>query len=488
LRDIITLVRSKKIKDLMHGQFVPRNPLLNITQQEELARQTKLEIELDDNDIEPYLNKSYQRVVQRINMPGFRKGKAPRAIIEKQFGKIYLINEIAEYMVSDVTSKIIEEKKLDLGGLPRISLLSLDPVKFEATVPLKPLVEIGDYKTITIDINAKKVKASDVNDQIERLRESQSTWEPVTRKAELEDIVTIDFTAQVDGEVFIEKKDAIIILDSERETIVPGFCNKVVGLEKGKNKRFKIVLPDDYMSGPTDDKIGGKEASFEVKVTEIKERLLPEANDEFAKSVGDGHVDLKELKKSIKEELQQELNRQHAVEFENAAVTQLVEKSEITVPELLIEHELEHIMNERRQSLSKMNVELKDFLSYSGKTEEEFKEELRQDSTERLKRTYILQSFIDKENLEIDEAQVKLRLDQLKASINPAELRKSGLKPKELQQRIDEAESKIRGDIQFESAVKKLSDIAKSNIPSNKKDTKTTSKKTSKTSKERQKK
>ena len=456
---------------------------MNITQQEELARQTKLEIELDDNDIEPYLNKGYQRVVQRVNIPGFRKGKAPRSIVEKQFGKLYLINEIAEHMVSDVTSKIIEEKELDLGGLPRISLISLDPVKFEATVPLKPLVELGDYKTITVDLPVNKVNASDVNSQIERVRESQSTWEPVSRKAKLEDILTIDFTANVEGTVFIEKNDAIIILDNQRDTIVPGFCNILVGVSKGKSKKFQIILPEDYRAESSENDIGGKEASFEVTVTEIKERLLPEADDEFAKSVGSGHTSLKELKKSIKQELQQEFDREHDVQFENAAVTQLVEKSEITVPELLIEHELDHIMEERQQSLSRMNVELKDFLSYSGKTEEEFKDELRQSSIERLHRTYILQSFLEQEKLEVDEQQVKLRLDQLKASINPAEVKKSGIKPKELQQRIQEAEDRIRGDIQFESAVKKLSDIAKSNIKSSKTEKKKTSGKTIKSSK-----
>ena len=456
---------------------------MNITQQEELARQTKLEIELDDNDIEPYLNKGYQRVVQRVNIPGFRKGKAPRSIVEKQFGKLYLINEIAEHMVSDVTSKIIEEKELDLGGLPRISLISLDPVKFEATVPLKPLVELGDYKTITVDLPVNKVNASDVNSQIERVRESQSTWEPVSRKAKLEDILTIDFTANVEGTVFIEKNDAIIILDNQRDTIVPGFCNNLVGVSKGKSKKFQIILPEDYRAESSENDIGGKEASFEVTVTEIKERLLPEADDEFAKSVGSGHTSLKELKKSIKQELQQEFDREHDVQFENAAVTQLVEKSEITVPELLIEHELDHIMEERQQSLSRMNVELKDFLSYSGKTEEEFKDELRQSSIERLHRTYILQSFLEQEKLEVDEQQVKLRLDQLKASINPAEVKKSGIKPKELQQRIQEAEDRIRGDIQFESAVKKLSDIAKSNIKSSRTEKKKTSGKTIKSSK-----
>ena len=456
---------------------------MNITQQEELARQTKLEIELDDNDIEPYLNKGYQRVVQRVNIPGFRKGMAPRSIVEKQFGKLYLINEIAEHMVSDVTSKIIEEKELDLGGLPRISLISLDPVKFEATIPLKPLVELGDYKTITVDLPVNKVNASDVNSQIERVRESQSTWEPVSRKAKLEDILTIDFTANVEGTVFIEKNDAIIILDNQRDTIVPGFCNNLVGVSKGKSKKFQIILPEDYRAESSENDIGGKEASFEVTVTEIKERLLPEADDEFAKSVGSGHTSLKELKKSIKQELQQEFDREHDVQFENAAVTQLVEKSEITVPELLIEHELDHIMEERQQSLSRMNVELKDFLSYSGKTEEEFKDELRQSSIERLHRTYILQSFLEQEKLEVDEQQVKLRLDQLKASINPAEVKKSGIKPKELQQRIQEAEDRIRGDIQFESAVKKLSDIAKSNIKSSKTEKKKTSGKTIKSSK-----
>ena len=211
--------------------------------------------------------------------------------------------------------------------------------------------------------------------------------------------------------------------------------------------------------------------------------MLPEANDEFAKSVGNGYPDLKDLKKSLKEELQQELNRKYEADFENAAVSELVSKSKITLPPLLIEHELDHIMEERQQSLSRMNVELKDFLSYSGKTEEEFKEELRQSSIERLERTYILQSFMDKERIEIDDKQVKERLDQLKASINPAEVRKSGIKPKELQQRIQEAEDRIRGDVQFEEAVKKLSSIAKTNIKSEKKVIKKSPSKTTKTAK-----
>ena len=464
----------------MLGQFVPRNPLLNITQQEELARQIKLDIELDDNDIEPYLNQSYRKVVTRLNIPGFRKGKAPRNIIEKQFGRIYLLNEIAEYMVSDITSKIVKDKKLELGGLPRINLLSLDPVKFETTVPLTPFVKLGNYKRISVDVTLNKVKPSDINNQIERLRESQSTWEPVERKAKLEDVVTINISAEVEGREFLEQKDAIIILDKEKDTIIPGFCEKIVGTTKDKFKNFNIILPDEYSLGENETNIGGKEASFKVTVTEIKERLLPEVNDEFAKSVGVGFPNLKELKKSIKQELQEEFNRSYNATFENAAVAALVQKSEITLPELLIEHELDHIIGERKQSLDRMNVELKDYLSYSGKTEDEFKEDLRQTSIERLERTYILQNFLETEKIDTDEDEVKQRLKQLKASINPADIRKSGIKPKELQLRIEEAEDRLRGDVQFESAVKRLTQIAKKNIQLSKKSAGLNSKKTSK--------
>ncbi len=422
---------------------------MKVTQQEEVARQTIIEIELDDDDLEPYLNRAYRRIVQKANIPGFRKGKAPRSIIERAFGREYLINDVIEYMVSDVTSKAIEESDIDAGGLPRIDLKGLDPVQIEATIPLSPNVELNDYSKLRVERETTVVTGEQVDERLEQIREGLATWEPVERATKTGDMITADIAATVDGKVLMDQQSGVLVLEDEHDTVVPGLSKKLTRISKGKPKTFKLTIPDDYQSTAEGESVAGKEASFTATVSEIKERIIPDLDDEFAKGVGEGHDDLGALRQSIQDDLETEAERNDDATYREAALAALTESADLEIPELLVDHEIDHIIGDREQALQRMNVGLEDYLRYAGKTREEFREEARTASMERLERTYVLQSLVAAESIEVSDDELTEKLVSLKATV-PAE--QAG----QVDLDSDEAVASMRRNLQFENAVERL--------------------------------
>ncbi len=425
---------------------------MKVTQKEEVARQTVIEIELDDDDLEPYLNRAYRRVVQKANIPGFRKGRAPRSIIERVFGREYLINDVIEYMVPDVTSKAIEESDLDAGGYPRIDLKGLDPVQIEATVPLSPTVELNDYSMLRVEREATEVTAEQVDERLEQIRQGLATWEPVDRATKSGDMVTTDIEATVDGKVLMDQKNGVLVLEDEHDTVLPGLSKKMVRITKNKPKKFKLALPDDYQPAIDGESVAGKEAMFTATVSEIKERRIPYLDDEFAKGVGEGFDDLAALRKSVVDDMTTETERDDDAKHREAALAALTESADLEIPQLLVDHEIDHIIADREQSLQRMNVGLDDYLRYAGKTPEEFREEARAASMERLERTYVLQSLVEAEAVEVSDDDLAERLESLKASVPSDQAGQVDLDS-------DEAVASMRRNLQFENAVERLVQI-----------------------------
>ena len=425
---------------------------MKVTQQEEAARQTVLEIELDDKDLEPYLNRGYRRVVQRVNIPGFRKGKAPRRIIERYFGREYLINEVIEYMVSDVTSKAIQESELDAGGLPRIDLKGLDPVQFSATVPLSPSVELNDYAGLLVERQTTKVTDEQVEETLERMRQSQAAWEPVERPTKSGDMVTADIEATVEGNTLIDHENAVLILDDGQESVLPGLSEQLIQTVKGEPRTFSLKLPDDYRSDVGDVTLAGKEARFTVTVREIKERTLPQLDDEFAKGVGQGFDDLAALRISVLDGLTTEAEQADNAAFRDAAVAALVESADLMIPDLLIDQEVDHIFADRRLALQRMNVEMDDYLRYTGKTAEEFRAEARATSIERLERTYALRALAEAESIDVNDEELAARLESMRATV-PAD------RLGEVDFDSDETVAAVRSNLKFEKVTDRLVEI-----------------------------
>ena len=188
---------------------------MKITQDEVVERQTVLHIELEDNDIDPYLDRAYMRVVQRVNVPGFRKGKAPRRIIEQYFGRESLLNEVLDSMLPELTGKAITEKDLDAVGLPSIDLEGLEPFQFSAIVPLRPDVDLGEYKSIRLNREEPTLPDDAVDERIEQLRLSVASWEPVERTIEVGDMISAQINGNIGAENIIDESEAVYLINED---------------------------------------------------------------------------------------------------------------------------------------------------------------------------------------------------------------------------------------------------------------------------------
>ena len=382
---------------------------MKITQDEVVERQTTLHIELDEEDIDPYLQRAYSRVVQNVNIPGFRKGKAPRSIIEQYFGRESLLNEILDSMLPELTGKAITEEDIDAVGMPSIDLEGLDPFQFSAVVPLKPDINLGEYKSIRVEKETPSLPDDAIDERIEQLRLSVASWEPVDRTVQTGDMVSTQIKGTLDDEVILDESDAVYLVNEDIGRPFPGFSDKLVGLESDEPSSFDLDIPEDFQ----DENLAAKNISFEVNIKDIKERVLPELDDAFAQSIGEGYESLEDLReevdKSIINEAETEASRAHR---ENV-IQALLESATVELPPLLIEHESTHMVEEQERMVTQANMVLDDYLTSIGKTRTELEEESRDEAIGRLTRSFVLSALADEENIDISDDEITERIEEL---------------------------------------------------------------------------
>ncbi len=275
---------------------------MKVTREDEAQRQTVLNIELEEPDLESYLQRAYQRVSQKVKVPGFRPGKAPRAVVERVVGRESLLQEALEFMIPEVMAKAIEQEEIEVGAQPDVELIETEPVTIKAIVPLPPLVETGDYNSLRVPWVAPAVTDEQINDSLEETQKQSALWEPVERPAQMGDQVIMDLKGVVDGETLLDQEDGPFILSDEPMPI-PGFGEQLVGIGAGDTREFDLTFPEDYLS----ESMAGKECHFTVTAKETKEQKLLDLDDEFAKGVGEGFDTLDALKDNIRQQLQDEL-------------------------------------------------------------------------------------------------------------------------------------------------------------------------------------
>ena len=385
---------------------------MKITEQEVVDRQTVLNIELEDEDLEQYLDRAYRRVVQRTLIPGFRKGKAPRLVVERFLGRESLLNEVLDTMLPEVTDRAISEQELDSAGIPSIEVLETDPFTMKAIVPLTPEIDLGSYGDIRITEEATEVTEEDVQGRLEQLRQSVATWEPVDRPAQLGDMVTMAVKGALEGRTVLEDDDAVFYLDEESSNPAPGFVQRLVGLSKDGSEEFDLALSEDH----PDPETAGKEARFSVSISEIKERNLPEPDDDFAKSVGDGHASMEKLLEQIRGDLNAEAESAISQRNRESALKALLEGATVGLPSLIVEHEIEHMEGQRTRILGRANVRMDDYMRSVGKSEDDMKDEMRQEAVERLSRSFAVTRLSEVEGLEVSDEEVEERIKSMLSS------------------------------------------------------------------------
>jgi len=368
--------------------------------------QTALTIEAEDGEIDKSLDEAYHHLVNRVSIPGFRKGKAPRAILVQYIGKKSLLEEALEHLVPQLYKQAIESQELEPIAGPQIEITQTEPLIFKAVVSLKPEVKLGDYHSIRLESTpVTRITKKEVNAAMEEIRERQGAWVPVDRPVELDDLVTMDIEANVDERPWLNHKGILYEVDKDSRSPVLGFASHLQSVEKNKGITFSLTIPDDY---PIKE-MCGKEGTFKVTVTETKEKQLPELDDELAQSVG--YDNLADLKKKVAADLRVRAEARNRLELQQKALEALVKVSEVNYPPILEDEEITGLLRDEAQRLGFR--ELGDYLKKASKTEEELKQELRPIAKKRLVQGLVLGKLAEEEKIEISSSEVDNKADEI---------------------------------------------------------------------------
>jgi len=368
--------------------------------------QAVLNIEMEPVEVDKYLAKAYERLVRKVAVPGFRKGKAPRDILERHIGKDALFKEALEDLIPATYKEALEEHKIEPIAQPQFELIQTEPLIFKAVVPLKPTIKLGDYAGIRVESKPVEISEEDVEATIEQLRHQQAILSPVDRPVQFDDIVTIDIEGRRDGESFPIRKDVVYEVLKEARLPLPGFAEKLEGMSKGEEKSFVLSYPVDYEM----EELAGKEHAFKVTATEIKEKKLPEVDDEFAKSLG--KEDMASLREQIASNLKARAEERARVEVEQKAVDAAVELSEVEYPPVLVDREIDRLLRDEARHFAEGISGLENYLKTINKTLEGHVEELRPAASRRVVRSLVLGKIAEAEQIEVDDSEIDTEIEK----------------------------------------------------------------------------
>jgi trigger factor len=392
---------------------------MKVTREKEENNQVFLRIELEPPEVEKSMEQAYRRLVKKANIPGFRQGKAPRAVLERYIGKESLMEGALNDLLPDVYQQALKEQQIEAIANPEIEVVQTEPVVFTAVVPLKPTVELGDYKSIRLKPEEMEVTKADVDAVIEQLRRQHGTWEPVERPVAFDDLVTMDVESQAEGKPFINQPGAQYQVVSGQPLPVAGFAEQLVGMGIGADKEFKLKLPEDYST----PELAGKEASFKVKINEIKQQRLPKPDAEFAQLVSPEFKTMAALRKQLAKNLRLQAEQRTREAFEEKVIDAVVDMSKVEFPPVLVEAEVERLMEQQARWLEGSGIGVEEYLSRMNKKEDEMREEMRPVATRRVTRSLVLGRVAEAEKVEVSDEEITAELEKMvQGAENKAEM------------------------------------------------------------------
>lgn len=381
----------------------------------ENANEVKLEITVEAEKFENAMKKVYFQNAKYFNIPGFRKGKAPMNIVEKYYGAQIFYEDAFNEVATEAYEEALTENKIDVVSRPEVDIAQMEKGKdliFTAVVQTKPEVKLGKYKGIEIQKIEYKVDKKDVDHELEHMQEHNSRLVTVDdRPLENGDTATIDFEGFVDGVAFEGGKAEGHELEIGSGTFIPGFEEQLIGMELENEKEIKVTFPKEYFSKD----LAGKDATFKVKLHDIKKKELPELDDEFAKDVSEFDT-LEELKKSIKEKLTKNKEQREKYETEEAILKAVCEDSKLDIPSGMIELEIDNMLKDFEQRLSYQGLNLEQYLKMIGKTEEEMRKEYEPQAIEAIKSRLVLEAIMKAEKIEASEEEIKAKMEEMAKS------------------------------------------------------------------------
>ena len=377
-----------------------------------------LTINVSADQFDQALDQAFKKVVKDVSLPGFRKGRIPRPIFEKRFGVESLYQDAVDIVLPDAYREAIDITGIFPVDQPNIDIEEIEKGKeliFTCEVTVKPEVLLGEYKGLEVEEESVEVTDEDVDNEIESLRQSQA--ELVLKEdgqVEEGDTVVIDFEGFLDGVAFEGGKGENHSLEIGSGQFIPGFEEQLIGKESGVETEINVTFPEDYQA----EDLAGKEATFKVTIHEIKEKELPELDDEFAKDVDEEVETLAELKEKKKEELIKEKEQAAENKKREDLIEQATENAEIDIPEAMVNSELDQMMNEFNQRLQMQGMTMENFFQFSGQTEEDMKEQMKSDAEKRVKTNLTLEAIVNNEELEVTEEDIDKEIDKMAEMYN----------------------------------------------------------------------
>lgn len=384
---------------------------MNLKSVEKLEKsRVALTIEANAEEFEAAVNKAYLKMRGRIMVPGFRKGKAPRRLIESMYGAEVFYEEAINLAYPGLFDEAAQQEKLDTVGYPEVELLSADKngFSFKATVAVKPEVKLGKYKGLTAPKDTVKVTEKDIDGEFQPYIQRATRMVDVDRKAKKGDTVNIDFEGFMDGKAFDGGKGQGHDLELGSGSFIPGFEDQLVGVKAGAEKDVAVTFPADYGA----EELAGKEATFKVKVNAVKEKSVPALDDEFAKDVSEFET-LAELRKDLGDKLTQRRERQARNAFEEALLDQVTENMTADIPDAMVELRAERMLEDYSQRITSQGIPFEQYLAMTGLTVDILKMQAMEGALRQVKTDLALGAITEAEKIEITEKEIDAECERL---------------------------------------------------------------------------
>ena len=393
----------------------------------------ELEVEASAEEFESAVQTAYQKAKNKISVPGFRKGKAPRKMIEKLYGESCFYDDAVNAMVPFVVGKAIDEAGIEVVDRPEIDVTALSKdtgVSFKVKCIAKPEVQISDYKGIEVEKSVKTITDEDIDNQLKSMQERNGRLITIEDRAvENGDTVVIDFEGFMDGKAFDGGKEDGFSLKIGSGQFIPGFEEQIVGKSTGEAFTINVTFPENYQM----EELAGKPAEFKIKLHEIKATELPELDDDFAKDTSEFDT-LDELKADLKKKLEENASKNADAAVENAVYDAVIAKMNAEIPQVMFEHKIDDMVRDFEMRLSQQGLDLPMYLSFTGMDEAAFRDTFKDQAEKTVKLRLALEQIAKLENIEVTDEQVmeelkkmsenyKLPLNQLMSVVSPATLK-----------------------------------------------------------------
>ena len=367
------------------------------------------------------LDQAFKRAVKRVNAPGFRKGKLPRAVFNKMYGEEALFQDAVDFVLPAAYTKAIDELEVSPLAMPDIDVKEIskeEGVKFEAVVTVKPNVELGEYKNLGLEKDSVEVTDADVEERLDSLLSRQAEWQIKEGESKKGDIVVIDFKGFIGDEAFEGGEAKGYELELGSGSFIPGFEEQLEGKVAPVDTVVNVTFPENYQVAD----LAGKEAKFEVTVHDVKEKVLPELTDEFVKEFSkEAASTVAEYKEKLKEEIKLEKENLAEKSYSDKVISTAVENAKVSVPEKLVEQEVNSMFEQFTGNLSRQGLSFDLYQQFTGKGEAELKAEMKSDAENKIKTSFVLGEIAEVEKVEVTEADIDAEVKELATMYNMTE-------------------------------------------------------------------